>query len=270
MGRADFRHLRDIKKIPYFFLFEIFLLLWARAVVFSSSAERDNCVAPKFLWKHKQAIAPEPFLPPEHAAPPQAPPTGLVLGFLAEIRPLKGLRELVEAMALLVACPGAETVRLRIAGVPRPGSEKYLASIRAFAEQRGLSDHLEWIGGVRGASKRSDFYDSLSLFVCPSKSESFGLTPLEALWHGVPVVMGANIGVRSYIPPDAPVVVFDKVVPEEIAAALRDLIPQGENLRITAMKWRGRRLPGLAREELAVRFFDIFTSREGLKSFPSD
>src|ERR1019366_7471672 len=64
LSRADFSRLRDIKKIPYFLGIEIFLLWWARAIIFSSAIERDNCVVPRALWGHKQVIVPEPFSPP--------------------------------------------------------------------------------------------------------------------------------------------------------------------------------------------------------------
>jgi len=255
LGAADFGRFRDIKKIPYFFAIEIFLWARAKKIIFSSSFERDNCIAPKFLWRNKYVIMPEPFSPgPPEATVPKAPGVATVLGFLAEIRSLKGLRELVEAMAILGREPAGAHLHLRIAGTFRPGSEKYVEQIRDFADREGLSGRLEWMGAVRGAGNRSNFYDSLDIFLCPSKSESFGLTPLEALWHGVPVALGSNMGVRDYIPSDAPAIVIAKIGPNEIASAIREFLSGRDRFLDAASRWRGRLLPDLSGEALARNF----------------
>lgn len=260
---ADFMHFRDFKKIPYLILIEIFLICAAQRVIFSSSAERDNCILPSCFWRHKQALLPEPFLPdaPSTAAKP-TPSAGPVIGFLAEIRPLKGLRELVEAVGLIAADPCLASLTLRVAGVSRPGYERYVSGIHALVDRLGISARIEWLGGVRGHENRSAFYDGLDLFVCPSKSESFGLTPLEALWHGVPVIMSSNIGVSSYMPADIPVLQFGPVEPDEIAKALRQAFSRQQELREKATKWRGRLLPGLAGNTLAAKFFKTLTLQQ--------
>lgn len=254
LSAADFVRLRDIKKVPYFWGIEVFLWAWAKAIIFSSPVERDNCIVPKFLWQDKYVIIPEPFSPPSPPAFQKVPAPAVVLGFLAEIRSLKGLRELVEAMAILRLEPVGPQLQLRIAGTFRPGSEKYVDQIRAFADRQGLSEHIEWMGAVRGDANRSEFYDSLDIFVCPSKSESFGLTPLEALWHGVPIALGANIGVRAYIPSDAPAIVIAKITPEDVASAIREFISRREIFADSAKFWRGRLLPDLSGEALARNF----------------
>jgi glycosyltransferase involved in cell wall biosynthesis len=261
LGSADFARLRDIKKVPYLLMLEIFLLLLAQKIVFSSPEECNNCIVPSIVWRRKQVVVPEPFAPSSlsRAAPKRSGPP--VLGFLAEIRPLKGLRELVEAMAMLGRYPGGDHIRLRIAGIPRPGSERYFAEILAFIERNGLTDRIEWIGRILGDEQRTAFYDSLDVFVCPSKSESFGYTPLEALWHGLPVVMGANIGVRAFIPKGAPVATFTKIEPEEIATGIWGMVLRVPLLREEGLVWRERQIANLGGKSLAKQFMTIFARK---------
>ena len=260
LARAEFLRPRDFKKIPYFLAVESLLFWMARRVIFSSPAERDTCMAPPFLWRGKCAVVPEPFEPKPPVSreirPAKNGSAPLVLGFMAEIAPRKGLRELVEGFARLRATVPYH-VTLRIAGEARPGSDAYLAAIRTFANEKRLAPHIEWLGAVRSDVGRGAFYDGIDIFLCPSTFESFGLTPLEALWQGVPVAMGPMIGCRSYLPDDAPVTIFPDINADAIAQTLAGLLPRLEAQAAGARAWRGRRLPCLSGETLARDFGDV-------------
>lgn len=255
LAREEFRRFRHLKKIPYFLLVESNLLRWASSVIFSSTIERDDCVAPRKLWWRKQFIVPEPFEPfPISTAPERPRETTIVtFGFMAEIFPLKGLRELVEGFALFRKAVD-RPIKLRIAGAPRPGSETYFSAIQKYVEDQGLSKDVEWMGAVRGNILRSAFYQSLDAFLCPSRIESFGLTPLEALWHGIPVVIGAKVGCREYFPADAPALVFPLIEAASIALTLERLLEHLEIMASLAKQWRGRRVETLSGDVLAKRF----------------
>jgi len=47
-----------------------------------------------------------------------------------------------------------------------------------------------------------ELYSSADAFVFPSRGEGFGLTPLEAMYRGLPTILSDNTGMKDYIPYD--------------------------------------------------------------------
>lgn len=62
----------------------------------------------------------------------------------------------------------------------------------------GIGDKVFFAGFVRGG-ELSAVYRSADLYIMPSVSEPFGLTPLEALHHGTPVLVSKQSGVSEVI-----------------------------------------------------------------------
>jgi len=62
----------------------------------------------------------------------------------------------------------------------------------------GLSDRIFFTGFLRGKELRSVYRDA-DLFVMPSVSEPFGITPLESLINGTPVLISHQSGVSEVI-----------------------------------------------------------------------
>jgi glycosyltransferase involved in cell wall biosynthesis len=63
----------------------------------------------------------------------------------------------------------------------------------------GLQDVVIFAGNVR-AEEVQELFRRASCFVMPSTSEPFGLVALEAVAHGVPVILSKQSGVREVIP----------------------------------------------------------------------
>ena len=100
--------------------------------------------------------------------------------FLGRLYEVKGLRNLIEAWALV----RPQDWLLQIAGPDEAGHRAQLEKVVSAA---GLGESVSFLGPVDGASKRSVFLDA-DLFVFPSHSESFGMAIAEALAHGLPVL----------------------------------------------------------------------------------
>ncbi|HXV31299.1 MAG TPA: glycosyltransferase family 4 protein, partial [Sinorhizobium sp.] len=64
----------------------------------------------------------------------------------------------------------------------------------------GLADRLHFVGEHTNIP---DWYRALDLFIAPQRWEGFGLTPLEAMATGVPVV-AADVGAFSELITDGP------------------------------------------------------------------
>jgi len=255
LSRIEFERLRDMRRIPYFFLVEWLVFTLARCVIFSSYAEQRASVLPAWLWKGRAVQLEEPFRGGvvSAAKAASAVPT---LGFLAEISARKGLFELIEGLGHYLSEHGGAPVRLRIAGQARPGSEAYLESCRKLAMENGAAACIEWLDPVRG-ERRKDFYRSLDLFMCPSRFESFGLTPLEALWQGTPACLGPDVGVLEYLRPETAFLRLPSLRKEDIANAIATFAGNIEDWRDKGRAWQGQHAMTRSNAEIAKDFARI-------------
>lgn len=113
--------------------------------------------------------------------------------------PYKNLPLLIEAFAEVArAVPDA---RLRIIGPP---DERYPEAPRRAAEL-GLGDRIEWVG-YAAPGQLIENYQRAAAFVLPSQYEGFGLTVLEAMACGAPVVC-SNVSSLPEVVGDAAVLV---------------------------------------------------------------
>lgn len=252
--RIEFSRLRDMRRIPYLLLVEWLPIILARRIVFSSHAEQGAFVLPSWLWRRRAVRLEEPFRGDELGTEP--PPSTPALGFLAEISSRKGLLELIAGFGQFLSSNPDFGLRLRIAGQARRGSEAYLRACRALAERNGAAPHIEWLAPVRGR-ERGDFYRSIDLFICPSRFESFGLTPLEALWQGTPVCIAPGLGVLEYLQPTAPVLAMRSLSKASIADAIAVFAKDGEGWRARGMAWKARDALKRSNAEIAGDFARI-------------
>jgi glycosyltransferase involved in cell wall biosynthesis len=256
--RIEFRRLRDVKRVPYFFLVEWLPFMLARRVIFSSLAEQRAYVLPPLLWRRRAVLLEEPF---RGGTPGTGEPdTSLTLGFLAEISPRKGLLELIAGFGHYVAQHKDSRVRLRVAGHARRWAGDYLKACRALAERTGTAPLIEWCGAVRGDG-RKDFYRSLDLFLCPSRFESFGLTPLEALWQGTPVCVAPDVGVLEYLQADVPLLRMASLREQDVAAAIAAFAKDATSWRGRGRAWAGRHALVRTNAEIAGDFARILLGR---------
>ncbi|MGJ4927620.1 glycosyltransferase family 4 protein [Bradyrhizobium sp. HKCCYLS2038] len=258
LARAEFKQPRDLKKFPYLATAEMALMALADRIIYSSNLERQHSMLSS-LFAAKSTVIPEPFLGPElsGARPPSAGPVRF--GFMAEIAPRKGLAELVEAFSTWQRQdrPDAE---LHIAGKPRPASERYVERIRRACEPETQQGRVIWRGPLRGAA-RDRFYDEIDFFVCPTRFESFGLTPLEALWHGTPVMVTHSAGVLEFISDANCVLSLATGSPSEILNGLRRGMRGRDGYVTAASGWRSRPSARLSGRGIAAAFAQEFGCR---------
>jgi glycosyltransferase involved in cell wall biosynthesis len=144
--------------------------------------------------------------------------------FVSSLWPYKNCDGLLRAFAL--AKPDLGGHRLVVVG---PGRDKtYVGELRALADSLGIADDVIWVGGVP-LEQTVDFYRAADVFVYPSHNETFGLTILEAMACGCPVVTSD----RSAMPETAggAAVLADPEDPSSIAAAVLRACETAEELR---------------------------------------
>ncbi|MET8279515.1 glycosyltransferase [Micromonospora sp. NPDC005174] len=141
----------------------------------------------------------------------------LTVGRLVE---RKGFQTVVRAMALV---PDADCV---VVGGPPEGlleTDPYARRLRALAESCGVADRVHLVGAVP-REEMGRWYRSADLLVAAPWYEPFGLTPLEAMACGVPVVGTAVGGIRDTVVDGTTGDLVPARDPNALAAAIRGLL----------------------------------------------
>jgi glycosyltransferase involved in cell wall biosynthesis len=138
---------------------------------------------------------------------------------VGRVVPRRGYADLVDAVRLV---PGAELVVLGAA------DDDQAAGIRGRAEKAGVADRVRLAGAVHG-DELPRWYRSADVVACAAWYEPFGLTPLEAMACGVPVVAYAVGGMAETVIDDVTGVLVRPRDVRHLAGALRGLL--GDDVR---------------------------------------
>lgn len=117
-----------------------------------------------------------------------APAKEPIITHISNFRPLKRVQDVVQAFARVRA---AQPAKLLFIG---DGPERHAAEV--LAEQLGVHRDTLFLGKVKNPIEALLISD---LFMLPSESESFGLSALEAMAAGVPVVASTAGGISEVV-----------------------------------------------------------------------
>ena len=109
-----------------------------------------------------------------------------VVTFLGRITMQKGPEYFVEAAALVLQ--RTRNIRFCMAG-----SGDMMSAMIELVAQRGIADRFHFPGFMKGKQVFEAFRDS-DVYVMPSVSEPFGISPLEAMQSGVPTIISKQSG----------------------------------------------------------------------------
>jgi len=112
-------------------------------------------------------------------------PDRLLIGCFGRIRPDKGTNLFADAW-LAVALQEKDAVAV-VTGLTKSHYLPFERAIRKKIAEHGLSDRLHWLG-EQPSERMPELYRALDIYVAPQRWEGFGVTPLEAMASGVPVV----------------------------------------------------------------------------------
>src|SRR5439155_13653785 len=114
---------------------------------------------------------------------------------LGRIVPRKGVDTVIRGVGTLRRDHG-QAARLLIVGgstrVPDLAGDPEMARLAAIARDEGIADQVTFVGR-RDRSELAIFYAAADVFVSTPWCEPFGITPVEAMACGTPVI-GSDVG----------------------------------------------------------------------------
>ncbi len=108
------------------------------------------------------------------------------IGVFGRVRPQKGTEEFVDAMIQVL--PHRPDWTAVIIGETTPEFRTFQRRLRTKIGDAGLTKRILFTGFLTEFEDIPNWYRALSVVVCPSRTEGFGLSCLEAMASGCPVV----------------------------------------------------------------------------------
>ncbi len=146
-----------------------------------------------------------------------------IILFLSRLDPKKGLNLLIAALAEL----GAERRDFAFV-VAGNGTSEYVAELAALVKSHRLQDRTLFLGFLQGESKWALLQEA-DLFVLPSYHENFGVSVVEAMAAGLPVIISDRVNIHPKVRRAGAGLVV-RLNANEIANAIDRLLTDG-NLR---------------------------------------
>jgi glycosyltransferase involved in cell wall biosynthesis len=118
----------------------------------------------------------------------------LRVGMTGHLAPIKGQEEFIRAAAIV--CGLRDDVEFIVAGEDKTRSGEHRRGLEKLIDELDLNARVRLIGWVEDVAALLPTFD---LFVSPSRSEPFGLSIVEAMAAGVPVIATMSEGAREII-----------------------------------------------------------------------
>ena len=148
-------------------------------------------------------------------------PDRIVIGMLGRITRLKGHREYLLAMqALRTGHPSIQGLVAGAAG-PERVEQRFFREIETLRRQLGLADTVRFTG--ESLDPRVHLA-AMDMFVFPSHLESFGMTGIEAMTFGLPVIACAAGAIPEIIEDGKTGILIPPLDPEALAQAVSRLM----------------------------------------------
>jgi glycosyltransferase involved in cell wall biosynthesis len=148
----------------------------------------------------------------------------ITIGYFARICPDKGLHHLIDAFRLLCEDASLPPIRLHAAGYLAAMDKAYFDEIEGKIQSWGLSDRFSYLGEPDRDGKIALLQSFDMMSVPTDYQESKGLSILEAMANGVPVVLPAHGTFPEMVEDTGGGLLHDPGDAASLAAALKRLI----------------------------------------------
>jgi D-inositol-3-phosphate glycosyltransferase len=200
-----------------------------------------------------------------------------VMVYVGRILPRKDIRNIVNALPeLLKGCRQDEqtpAIQLLIVGgdseVPDPEITPEIAALQRLVAEQGVAAHVSFVGSRQQDALR-DYYSASDVFITTPWYEAFGLTPLESMACGRPVIGSAVGGILYsvvdgvtgfHVPPQRP---------ELLAERLYELLRHPERRKAMGQAARQRVLSEFTWPLVAARTAEVYAEARAQRSSDRD
>lgn len=160
-------------------------------------------------------------------------PAELILLQLGRMVPRKGVDNVIRGLARLRNRHGLAARLLVVGGEsrePDPIRTPEIGRLQRIARREGVTDAVTFIGS-RGRHELRDYYGAADVFITTPWYEPFGITPVEAMACGTPVI-GSNVGgIKTTIDDGRTGFLVPPKDPDALADRLADLLRDPARLR---------------------------------------
>jgi glycosyltransferase involved in cell wall biosynthesis len=197
--------LKHLKKWLYWPWADYRVLRDAAAVVFTSEEERLQARKSFWLYRCREKVSPLGIgaPPPVSSQAKEAFLTRYpalrnrrILLFLGRLHPKKGCDLLIDAFSQCTKTP--ESFSLALAGPDQVGWEQKL---RVRAGELGVSSRVVFTGMLQGELKQGALASADAL-ILPSHQENFGMSVVEAMAGGLPVLISNRVNIWREVEKD--------------------------------------------------------------------
>ncbi len=143
----------------------------------------------------------------------------IVIGVVSRFSPGKGHEELFKAFKILTN--EFKNIRLLVVGEPTVGEIKYFESLKKLNKELGIENFTVWTGFRKDIP---EILSAIDVFVAPSHAEAFGLSLLEAMAVGLPVIATKSAGFLDIIEDGVNGLFFERGNYVELAEKIKKLI----------------------------------------------
>jgi D-inositol-3-phosphate glycosyltransferase len=145
---------------------------------------------------------------------------------LGRMVPRKGIETVIRSLACLRASHNLRCRLMIVGGESREPDSRTtpeIGRLQAIAHELGVESQVTFVGS-RGRSELRTYYSASDIFVTTPWYEPFGITPLEAMACGVPVVGSAVGGIKMTVADGETGYLVPPRDPQELADRLAVLI----------------------------------------------
>ena len=185
-------------------------------------------------------------------------PPPFIVGYLARICPEKGLHILVSAFYTLTKEFGVDNLELHVAGYLGKKDAPYFEELVNQINAWGLHDSFVHYGEV-SRTQKIDFLNRLHVFSVPTVyRESKGLSILEALANGVPVVQPKHGSFPELVKATEGGILVDSESAESVAEGISQLFRAPSKRKQLGTNGKMNVHQNFSHEKIAQQLMNVF------------
>ena len=182
-------------------------------------------------------------------------PEGRLVGCFGRVRFQKGIDVFVKAMIKI--CQQYPEAYGIICGKVTPDNQKYTDDLKDLIEAEGLEQRILFLG-EQPTENLPLLFRSLDVYIAPQRWEGFGLTPIEAMSSGIPVIATRAGVFEEMILPQKTGYIVEYEDTDAITKHLSDLLNNETLLKEMSEHARARVIDAFNIQNEANRLIDIY------------